>query len=94
MRYTKGPWHVQKNADVYTHIVRDPTGHRIIAQLGQDTTEEIRANTRLIAAAPEMLEALKYLSAWIKHTVPTWTDEVERGLDMADAAIRKAEDGR
>lgn len=56
-KHTPGPWTYQENSDAYTHIVRGPT-NCLICQLSQSTHVEIEANARLIAAAPEMLQAL------------------------------------
>lgn len=51
-------WHYQEESDAYTHIVRGPTNEHIV-QLSQDTTGKAEARARLIAAAPDLLEALK-----------------------------------
>ena len=48
----------------------------------EPATEESKANARLIAAAPELLEALKYLCD-VSHTDP-------KAFDQARAAIAKA----
>lgn len=55
---TKGHWYYQEESDAYTHIVRpnDNPG-RIIAHGGQDTSGITESNLRLIAAAPNLLEA-------------------------------------
>ncbi|EKT4441781.1 hypothetical protein QEK83_002441 [Stenotrophomonas maltophilia] len=55
-KHTPGPWAYQEDSDAYTHIVRGPN-NRFICQLAQTTSSEIEANARLIAAAPELLEA-------------------------------------
>jgi hypothetical protein len=55
--------------------------------------EERRANARLIAAAPELLEALKSVIAWAEAyeaTGPRAKDQEER-CAFARAAIAKAE---
>lgn len=60
---TKGDWFYQEDSDAYTHIIRSNAGVGyetiFITQLPQDTTGEAEANARLIAAAPELLTALK-----------------------------------
>jgi len=58
--HTPGPWHYQEESDAYTHIVRSATNF-FICQLQQDTGGFAEANARLIAAAPDMLSALKGL---------------------------------
>jgi len=50
----------QEKSDAYTHIVRGP-GNLFITQLSQDTSGVAEANAHLMAAAPEMLEALMEL---------------------------------
>ncbi|MDO9402079.1 MAG: hypothetical protein Q7T46_11630 [Polaromonas sp.] len=54
--HTPGPWSQDKYGGVVTH-----SGRMLVAEgvaLGGRSTEETRANARLIAAAPELLEAL------------------------------------
>lgn len=56
--HTKGPWTVHP----IKSWVTDPTGEAVCGMLWPTysrTEEETLANARLIAAAPEMLEALK-----------------------------------
>jgi integrase len=61
-KHTPGPWRYQEESDAYTHIVRGPE-NLFISQLSQDTSGVAEANARLIAAAPEMLEALEAIVA-------------------------------
>ena len=61
MSYTKGPWRVNPRAAV---AVETADGRRGIASISrpvnsQEAEDEAQANTRLIAAAPELAEALK-----------------------------------
>lgn len=98
-KHTPGPWAYQEDSDVYTHIVRGP-GNRFICQLAQTTSAEIEANARLIAAAPELLDAL--IEAVACGMVPissakdggasTHSRQV-RCADMIRAAIAKATGG-
>lgn len=54
--YTKGPWRVSTKPDVmFIH----GAGALFIADLVNNHNPEQEANARLIAAAPELLEALK-----------------------------------
>ena len=63
MRYTKGPWRVNPRAAV---AVETADGRRGIASISrpvnsQEAEDEAQANARLIAAAPELAEALAFL---------------------------------
>jgi len=90
-KHTPGPWETDKVA------VRSggPNGRQIclceITVRGRpydETYDEAIANARLIAAAPDLLEALK---EWVGY-VPSSTDEIEQArIDRAIAAIAKAE---
>lgn len=55
---TPGPWHYQEESDAYTHIVRGPNNY-FITQLSQDTSGRSEADARLMAAAPELLDACR-----------------------------------
>ena len=55
-KHTPGPWSINYDSDVEQTVI-DSTEHSICAL---DCPEDfIHANSKLIAAAPEMLEALK-----------------------------------
>ena len=60
-KHTPGPWTYQEESDAYTHIVRGPNNY-FITQLSQDTSGRSEADARLIAAAPELLEACKAIA--------------------------------
>jgi hypothetical protein len=60
-KHTPGPWRAENGS-----AVRDQNGHTVCLLAtgpairgGYRTAEEIEANTRLIAAAPEAIEALE-----------------------------------
>jgi hypothetical protein len=53
-------------------------------------SEEDRANALLIAAAPELLEALKALRNWCDEEINGAPPECRRIMGRADAAIRKS----
>ena len=82
-KHTPGPWHHgQKNK----RSVFGKDGWRV-ADCGtafSKSDDEMEANARLIAAAPDLLEALKELRDWYRENV---------GLPAckANAAIDKAE---
>jgi hypothetical protein len=61
--YTPGPWHIgvkQAGINIY-----DAHGWQVAdaSPLGDDSNGECKANGRLIAAAPELVEALRELAA-------------------------------
>lgn len=61
MKHTKGPWHVQDNDGAYCMVRGKPEdGHngQSIAKVWLQDTDFNDANARLIAAAPDLLEAL------------------------------------
>ena len=65
MSYTPGPWSTFQDASL-RHTVGAATV-RICEMLGRDPaffTEEDDANARLIAAAPDLLAALRQLMEW------------------------------
>ena len=63
-KYTPGPWFFSEPIGAEHAEVRDKDGRRIAVTIGgypmRTRTED--ANARLIAAAPELLEALEELS--------------------------------
>jgi hypothetical protein len=98
-QHTPGPW----------AITARPKGYRLIGTDGKQriATVEIRdegesiddANARLIAAAPELLEALQFFEEFYEHALDTQTTEEAKAIvrflfttpyRMAKAAIAKA----
>jgi hypothetical protein len=106
-QHTPGPWHIAEygtNEDgtpKHYGIVR---GKVTIANLGTSTNEnakEIDANARLIASAPEMLEALKILSdslieaidiSQINGKVPAYLTRWEAERGAVRALLARIED--
>lgn len=88
-KHTPGPW-LYIHADGFT--VRHPQIYSDIGPvcnatwLGENKMEELRANAKLIAAAPDLLEALCGLVGCIDHG----SDNPEQKLKKARAAIAKA----
>lgn len=48
--YTQGRLTYQENSDAYTHILRDPSGRRIVASAPQSSLPHHEANLRRLAA--------------------------------------------
>ena len=65
MTHTPGPWKVEKqralNGGTYYRIYDTDDAHSVIAQVIGDGRIEYHDNARLMAAAPDLLEALENL---------------------------------
>ena len=86
-QHTPGPWSWSfESIDQEWAIVMSKGGN-IVANVNLDTRQE--ANARLIAAAPDMLAALKAFAAWDQ----CWPGNInlEGVCEVARAAIAKAE---
>ncbi len=99
MKHTKGPWKVAPlESDPYENIRVVAENNRGVCELWQDDAPvpdynaTQHANARLIAAAPEMLEALIKVMSWVDNWSPEFTEEDEWAEDeiAARAAIAKA----
>ena len=77
-KHTPGPWHTAGEQGVQIRSAKDQ-----IAKVWTMRGNEWKANARLIAAAPELLEALKLARSIIGHP-----DDAHS--QMIDAAIAKA----
>jgi len=103
-KHTPGPWHQLDYQDIEDEIEilsRDGTYISSIdadGQYGLESWKEIQANACLIAAAPEMYEALKRIKYWF-DTDPEIIDAMGaderadhmRQVEIIRAAIAKAE---
>jgi hypothetical protein len=90
IKHTPGPWHYRRGDEwshsVVTHHGTLPDGSQncwTVADINKMREPEHEANARLIAAAPELLEALKEL-------LPG-ADAMGWNTEKARAAIAKAE---
>lgn len=89
--HTPGPWRY-KPGDKYAHVVggNPEIG---IADCAQDRPDspEWQANARLIAAAPQLLEALRDMKAKLEHAALRNDRQYIRDMiDACDAAIAAA----
>lgn len=86
--HTPGPW------EAIEDTVRARGSQRAIADCGTwHVGTQDKANARLIAAAPDLLDALKAAVEWIDPDEPDLVNREECAADLekARAAIAKAE---
>lgn len=86
-KHTPGPWFVPKclHGTYYVEArLRGSTLQEVAACGPTETPEQQAENARLIAASPDLLEALKRIQAYGDE----WSRE---DTDAVDAAIAKAE---
>jgi hypothetical protein len=93
VNYTPGPW---KRADLLVYALNQGGSNQFSAQVQGDgrhgaKLDELRANARLVAAAPDLLEALQATLSMYRAYVTE--DEIGPALvELAEAAIDKATD--
>jgi len=85
MKHTPGPWNYDRSG--YSLYVN--SGRELVTALSMDgkRLETSEANARLIAAAPDMLDALMDFVSYFGHDNDNGLDEM---LTNARAAINKA----
>jgi hypothetical protein len=87
--HTPGPWSFGHMGDGERYWIGPDHMHQPVATADRDMPE---ANARLIAAAPDLLEALKLARSIchdaFKDTAMEWDEE---SMGVIDAAIAKAE---
>lgn len=89
-KHTPGPWTIGGSRD-WSGWVVGPESTPPVATIGQGV-EEWRANGKLIAAAPELLEAVQRALAVEASVTQGQERELRAGyLDLLRAAIAKAE---
>jgi len=86
MSHTPGPWHIDMNSDEEWLGVWNKDG--CIAAIESDNPEE---DARLIAAAPEMYEALLVARHYVAIAPDNGTPFVYQDLATVERAIAKAE---
>ncbi len=102
-KHTPGPWRLDEtfvdgqwgNPSHWVCEIVGPDNSRIVADIPEYRTyeedaAELEANARLIAAAPELLEALEYAQAWITEVGERKGLPNGRTLQTIEAAIAKA----
>ena len=89
MTHTPGPWKVDKNHKGFVNIRRDVNSYTSdIATVWDFYAENYESNTSLIAAAPDMLEALEG-AKWLIDCYVAKPEGYEEYQDVVKA-IRKA----
>ena len=91
-KHTPGPWRVVDSWN--DHMVESQNGEEIIWQDGPHDTPTINeANARLIAAAPDLLEALESMLQSFLITQSLDDYPIDAPCNKARAAIAKAKGG-
>jgi hypothetical protein len=95
-KHTNGPWLVFCKDDRYPGIEAEHKSIVIFGNDGEsgqgvrgDTREEALANARLIAAAPELLEASQSLLAIVESEFPDYVCDNDRRVVAARNVIAK-----
>lgn len=92
-KHTPGPWHVAGNYRGW-RTVQDAAGDIVTFAQQKPHEETMQADLRLIAAAPDLLEALKNLVEahyWADYWAGGGHHNADRDIERARAAIAKAE---
>lgn len=93
--HTPGPWKaVEANTDysgTFNRILSISDAEIAPARAYGDTEEQRHANARLIAAAPDLLDACKNIVAACELTEDAYYDAIDTAMNIARAAIAKAE---
>lgn len=93
--HTPGPWYATGG-----NVLRDVRGRAMtvaechVERDDKNRMEELAANANLIAAAPELLDALRGLIETCEHFWSPVTPSQEAALDKARAAIVRAKGGQ
>jgi hypothetical protein len=83
--YTPGPWYVQPSDNPFFGLLIKPIPGQVVAQT--DPTWNQADNARLIAAAPELVEALQWALAQIEDDPDP---DHRQAFDAARAVLAKA----
>jgi hypothetical protein len=93
-KHTPGPWSYWPNSCEYPGVItQDETALHIAVPTA---LPNVQANARLIAAAPDLLAALKDCRSELVYILESYGDlgvGFDRAIGAADAAIAKAEGG-
>jgi hypothetical protein len=98
-QHTPGPWEHDGNGMIYGPPINDDAVLvcDLLPDMSDEMTDEMKANARLIAAAPDLLAALENFVAWHAENFDDFTPEINAQLlclaNNATAAIAKATGG-
>lgn len=91
-KHTPGPWEAKIDPELEQFFIRASNGDKVAhaaifkgRPIERRSDLEIESNARLIAAAPELLEALKAVQ--VAQRKGTYAD----AFALVDAAVKKAE---
>ncbi|MBO0323494.1 hypothetical protein J0X14_14390 [Muricauda sp. CAU 1633] len=86
---TKGEWK-ENQSEVYSSIYKngEPFDLVKVASLVQINPDETKANAKLIAAAPDLLEALKDVYDLLEEHQPNWY--LRKHFNKMESALTKA----
>ena len=87
--HTPGPWTILPNTPHFVRAMHPAEGMQPVATV-YHFDGELAANARLIASAPELLEALEAVLPDLEHYVATHGPGPDKRLVAARAAIAKA----
>ena len=93
-KHTPGPWHVGDRNMLLGTYIRDENGF-CVAVANTPNNERARyideaANSRLIAAAPELLAALEAMTAAFDWQAPNANPAINTAVEAARTAIANA----
>lgn len=89
-KHTPGPWNSEGPDDFGDHNIHEPTCRLAIGAVvpNMRPDEEVAANARLIAAAPDLLETLRFL---VRAVETNCALSIAEAIVGAHIAIDKAE---
>ena len=83
MKSTPGPWKVNRQIDGTMSISGKGAPFLYFNDFGSSAREqEVQANAKLIAAAPELFVTLQYLTATLQNGGTITRDHIERALEV------------
>ena len=92
MKHSQGPWTAEGPDHFGDYNIHEPGIRAVVAAVISNLRdpEEIEANARLVAAAPNMLAALKQAAKWLRgwSTAEPYLSEIEAAISEAEAKLQ------